>query len=74
MHDKSFQGLVNFSIMDVFIKIFGDPRELRYQTEGVHDQRLSVFYSKKLVLVDYTETVTLDKLLSELLGALCREN
>ena len=74
MHDESLQGLVNVRIMDILIEIFGDPRELRYQTKGVHDQRLSVFYSKKLVLVDHPETVALDKLLSELLGTFRREN
>ena len=71
MDNQSFKRLVNVSIVNIFIEVFGDSRELRYQTKSVHDKWLSIFDSKELVLVDDAEAVALNELLSKLLRALC---
>ena len=60
--------------MDVLIEIFGNSGELGNERQSVHDYYRVILVTQELILGDDAEAIRLDKLLSELLGALGAEH
>jgi len=74
MNNKILEIIINIWIVNIFIKVFWNPSQLRNETQSINNQDWTVIVIQQSILVDDSQPIALDELLSKLLGALSAED